>query len=177
MNVRLYSGPHVREDHWDGRTSHDRLRRPIIRTRGPGDSGPPHFGWPHRSHRPVLARAAEWSPHEIQDGSGCVVTPGLIDAHVHLSGGGEAGPETRVPPLAFSELTRYGVTSCVGVLGTDGTTRTMRPRCSDHGSEADWHVGVLLHRKLPYPVPTLTGCIRDDIVRGPDRWGRGVSDQ
>ena len=55
------------------------------------------------------------------------MTPGLIDAHVHLSGGGgEAGPESRVPPLAFSELTRYGVTSCVGVLGTDGTTRTMR---------------------------------------------------
>ena len=53
------------------------------------------------------------------------VIPGLIDGHVHLTGGGgEAGPHTRVPPLALSALTRAGVTTAVGVLGTDDATRT-----------------------------------------------------
>ena len=115
---------------------------------------------------PSLPELPSGLPHEIQDGSGCVVTPGLIDAHVHLSGGGgEAGPETRVPPLAFSELTRYGVTSCVGVLGTDGTTRTMRDLVAQTmalrriGMSAYCYTG-----SYQYPVPTLTGCIRDDIV-------------
>ena len=71
----------------------------------------------------------------------------------------------RVPPLAFSELTRYGVTSCVGVLGTDGTTRTMRDLVAQTmalrriGMSAYCYTG-----SYQYPVPTLTGCIRDDIV-------------
>ena len=53
------------------------------------------------------------------------VIPGLIDGHVHLTGGGgEAGPQTRVPPLALSRLTSGGVTTAVGVLGTDDTVRT-----------------------------------------------------
>ena len=53
------------------------------------------------------------------------VIPGLIDGHVHLTGGGgEAGPNTRVPPLGLSRLTAGGVTTAVGVLGTDDTVRT-----------------------------------------------------
>ena len=47
------------------------------------------------------------------------VIPGFVDGHVHLTGGGgEAGLHTRVPPLALTELTRGGVTTAVGVLGT-----------------------------------------------------------
>ena len=38
---------------------------------------------------------------EELDLGGCRVIPGLIDGHVHLTGGGgEAGPHTRVPPVA-----------------------------------------------------------------------------
>ena len=66
-------------------------------------------------------------PHTTLDLSGQRVIPGLIDAHVHLSGGGgESGPSTRVPRVALTQLTTAGVTTCVGVLGTDGTTRTVR---------------------------------------------------
>ncbi len=58
--------------------------------------------------------------------AGARVIPGLIDSHVHLAGGGgESGPASRVPRVAFTELTRGGITSCVGLLGTDGTTRTV----------------------------------------------------
>ena len=60
-----------------------------------------------------------------RDLAGRRVIPGLIDGHVHLTGGGgEAGPETRVPSLALTEFTLGGVTTVVGVLGTDDTTRT-----------------------------------------------------
>ena len=44
---------------------------------------------------------------------------------MHLTGGGgEAGPQTRVPPVALSRLTRGGVTTAIGVLGTDDAIRT-----------------------------------------------------
>jgi beta-aspartyl-dipeptidase (metallo-type) len=49
--------------------------------------------------------------HDLE---GLRVIPGLIDGHVHLTGGGgEAGPETRVPPIAISRLSAAGVTTAV----------------------------------------------------------------
>ncbi len=100
------------------------------------------------------------------DLAGQVLIPGLIDAHVHLSGGGgEAGPSTRVPPMSLSPLLRAGITSCVGVLGTDGTTRTIRDlvACTlglrELGISAWCYTG-----SYRIPVPTLTGSVRDDIV-------------
>lgn len=105
-------------------------------------------------------------PHDEIDLGGRSLVPGFIDSHVHLTGGGgESGPGSRVPPLAFSELTRAGVTTCVGVLGTDGTTRTIRDlvasalAMTDHGLSAYCYTG-----SYAYPVTTLTGSIRDDIV-------------
>ena len=105
-------------------------------------------------------------PHQEVDLAGQAIIPGLVDAHVHLTGGGgESGPGSRVPPVAFSELTTAGVTTCVGVLGTDGTTRTMRDLVAatlamrSYGLSAYCYTG-----SYQYPVPTLTGSIRDDIV-------------
>ncbi len=94
------------------------------------------------------------------------VIPGLIDGHVHLTGGGgEAGPHTRVPPLALSALTRAGVTTAVGVLGTDDATRTTAELVATTrglnqlGLTAFCHTGG-------YHVPpvTLTGTVRGDVA-------------
>jgi beta-aspartyl-dipeptidase (metallo-type) len=94
------------------------------------------------------------------------VIPGLIDGHVHLTGGGgEAGPETRVPPVALSRLTLGGVTTAVGVLGTDDTVRTTAELVTAarglvaQGLSAWCHTGG-------YHVPptTATGSVRLDIV-------------
>lgn len=63
---------------------------------------------------------------EVMDLEGMYLTPGFVDQHVHITGGGgEGGFATRVPEVMLSELTRYGVTSVVGVGGTDDVTRSM----------------------------------------------------
>lgn len=103
---------------------------------------------------------------EVVDLAGARVVPGLVDAHVHVTGGGgESGPASRVPSVALSALTRGGVTSCVGVLGTDGTTRNVAGLVAstlalrEEGISAWCWTGS-------YEVPpiTLTGSVRSDIV-------------
>ena len=43
------------------------------------------------------------------DLDGVRLVPGLIDAHVHLTGGGgESGPASRVPPVTLATLARPG---------------------------------------------------------------------
>jgi len=97
---------------------------------------------------------------------GARLIPGLVDAHVHLTGGGgEAGAHTKVPPLALSRFTRGGVTTVVGLLGTDDATR--------HPRELVTAVHGLRHEGLSawawtagYHVPpvTLTGTVRGDLA-------------
>ena len=97
---------------------------------------------------------------------GARLVPGFIDGHVHLTGGGgEAGPQTRVPPIPLSHFTRGGVTTAVGVLGTDDYTRgptglvaTARGLV-DEGLSAWCHTGG-----YHLPPTTITGSVRNDIV-------------
>ncbi len=59
------------------------------------------------------------------DMEGRMVLPGLIDAHTHVTGGGgETGYSSRVPTVPLSDFTRAGVTSVVGLLGTDDVMRS-----------------------------------------------------
>lgn len=103
---------------------------------------------------------------EIHDCSGQQIIPGLIDAHVHVTGGGgEGGFTSRVPPLRLTELSGAGVTSVVGVLGTDGTTRTMRELVARTlGLRAEGLSAWCWTGNYELPVLTLTGSVRDDIV-------------
>jgi beta-aspartyl-dipeptidase (metallo-type) len=103
---------------------------------------------------------------EVTDIDGARLVPGFIDAHTHLAGGGgEAGPSTRVPPLALSQITRAGVTSVIGLLGTDDLTRTPQNLVSqvmglrEEGLSAWCYTGG-----YHVPVITLTGSVRSDIV-------------
>jgi beta-aspartyl-dipeptidase (metallo-type) len=102
----------------------------------------------------------------VRDLDGCRVIPGLIDAHVHLTGGGgEAGFETRVPPVPLSRFTLGGITTVVGVLGTDDLTRSPAELVvtarglSALGLTAFCHTGG-----YHLPPATVTGSVRGDIV-------------
>ena len=63
---------------------------------------------------------------DIIDAFGCVVTPGFIDPHEHLHGGsGEEGFSTQTPEIRLEEIVMAGVTTVVGCLGVDTTTKTI----------------------------------------------------
>ncbi|MCG8642320.1 MAG: amidohydrolase family protein, partial [Desulfobacterales bacterium] len=66
----------------------------------------------------------DWLECEEIDANGKLVVPGFIDCHVHISGGGgEGGYHTRTPEIQLSDLIIGGITTVIGCLGTDGTTR------------------------------------------------------
>ncbi len=103
---------------------------------------------------------------EETDLGGRRVVPGFIDGHAHLTGGGgEAGPHTRVPPLPPSALTRAGVTTAVGVLGTDDVTRTTAELvAAAHGLEQLGLTAFCHTGGYHLPPRTLTGTVRGDIA-------------
>ena len=102
----------------------------------------------------------------VRDLDGRRTIPGLIDGHAHITGGGgECGYETRVPPVPLSRFTTAGITSVVGLLGTDDVTRdtgslvaTARALCAE-GIDAWCYTGG-----YHIPLTTLTGTVRGDIV-------------
>ncbi len=103
---------------------------------------------------------------QVLDLQGRRLIPGLIDGHVHVTGGGgEAGFRSRVPPPAPSRFTRAGVTSVVGLLGTDDVVRTPRELLAqvyalrEEGLSAWAHVGG-----YHLPPATLTGSLRTDLT-------------
>ncbi len=62
----------------------------------------------------------------VLDARGCLLIPGLVDSLAHITGGGgEGGFRTRTPELDASDAFAAGVTTLVGVLGTDSITRSL----------------------------------------------------
>lgn len=102
----------------------------------------------------------------ITDIAGRRLIPGFIDGHAHVTGGGgESGFKSRVPPVPLSFFTSAGVTSVVGVLGTDDTTRDTRGLLAQTRALREEGLGAWCHTG-GYHVPpvTFTGSVRDDIV-------------
>lgn len=105
------------------------------------------------------------SDTRVIDARGCLTMPGIIDRHVHFNGaGGEGGPSNRTPPLQLSSFVKAGVTSAVGLLGTDGTCRClpellMKARGLEQEGISTW----ILTGSYGLPSPTLTGDVRSDL--------------
>ena len=103
---------------------------------------------------------------EVLDAKGKTLVPGLIDQHVHITGGGgEGGLHTRVPELQLSAALRAGVTTLVGVLGTDSITRSVENLVAK--AKALTNEGITaycLTSAYQYPPITLTGSVMKDIV-------------
>jgi beta-aspartyl-dipeptidase (metallo-type) len=103
------------------------------------------------------------------------IVPGLVDLHAHLmGGGGEAGPWSRTPEITLSKITRAGVTTVVGLLGTDDVSR--RPetllakamQLDQEGISAYIYSG-----SYQLPLATITGSLRKDLALIPKVVGVG----
>lgn len=108
----------------------------------------------------------EYEGCQVIDGTGKIVTPGIIDQHVHVTGGGGEGSfHTQAPPVQLSGLVEGGVTTVVGVLGTDGISRSVEnlvakiKSLKEEGISAYCCTGA-----YGYPSPTITGDVKKDIM-------------
>ena len=103
---------------------------------------------------------------ETIDLEGRRLLPGLIDAHVHVTGGGgEAGFRTRVPPQTVSRFTRAGITTVVGLLGTDDVARGPQDLLATvYGLREEGLSAFAFSGGYHVPPRTLTGSVRGDLV-------------
>ena len=102
----------------------------------------------------------------IIDGTGKILTPGFIDNHVHIiGGGGEGGFKTRTPEIGLTDITTGGVTTVVGCLGTDGTARNMMSLLAKaRGLEEEGITAYIYTGSYQVPVTTITGDVAKDII-------------
>lgn len=100
------------------------------------------------------------------NGQGLIAVPGYIDQHVHVTGGGgEGGFKNRVPELKLSDCIRSGVTTVVGLLGTDGITRSIENLLAKtKGLNDEGITAFCLSGSYGYPPITLTGNLHKDIA-------------
>lgn len=103
---------------------------------------------------------------QVHDLDGKRLVPGFIDCHAHLTGGGgEAGYQTRVPAPALSHYTTAGITSVVGLLGTDDVTRSMAALVAmARALEAEGLSAWCYTGSYRVPPKTITGTVRGDIL-------------
>ncbi|GMA49572.1 isoaspartyl dipeptidase [Alicyclobacillus contaminans] len=120
----------------------------------------------------ILALGEDLSFHgaaplvDIIDAAGLLMFPGLIDQHVHMAGGGgEGGFHYRTPEISLSHITTAGVTTLVGVLGTDGITRSTRELLAKaNGLDVEGVTTYIYSGAYQVPTRTITGMPRSDIV-------------
>ncbi|MBL4680093.1 MAG: beta-aspartyl-peptidase [Pseudomonadales bacterium] len=103
---------------------------------------------------------------EETDFEGRRLIPGLIDGHTHITGGGgETGFASRVPTVALSNFTSAGVTTAIGLLGTDDVTRSTSSLIAgtlalrEEGMSAWCYTGG-----YHFPLTTLTDSAIKDIT-------------
>ena len=122
-----------------------------------------------------LASLAEALDMEVWDGEGLILTPGFVDCHVHiLGGGGEGGFANRTPEATKEGLNKYGVTTVVGCLGTDGIARDMCALIAKaKGLNSQGMTAYCYTGSYQIPVRTLTGSITKDIMMVEECIGTG----
>jgi beta-aspartyl-dipeptidase (metallo-type) len=104
-----------------------------------------------------------------------MVTPGLIDLHVHiLGGGGEGGPGTRTPEITLSKITSAGITTVVGCLGTDDVSRRPETLLAKAMQLEEEGISTYIYcGSYQFPMATITGSVRKDIAIIPKVIGVG----
>ena len=102
----------------------------------------------------------------VVDGSDLIAAPGFVDSLVHIiGGGGEGGFRTRTPELGFAETALAGVTTLVGVLGTDAVTRTLTNLLAKASALTEEGLSCYCHTgSYQIPVKTLFDSVQEDLI-------------
>ncbi len=102
----------------------------------------------------------------VIDGEHLTAVPGFIDLHVHITGGGgEGGFTTRVPEMQLTDFTTCGITTCIGLLGTDGTTRSMAALLAKaRALELEGISTLVWTGSYEVPTRTISDSARGDII-------------
>lgn len=103
---------------------------------------------------------------EVINGEGKLLFPGFIDNHVHINGaGGEGGFNMRTPEIKLSDITKAGITTVVGCIGTDGVCRDMASLIAKAKALEEEGITTYCYTgSYEIPVKTLTGSIKKDIM-------------
>ena len=103
---------------------------------------------------------------EVINGEGKLLFPGFIDNHVHINGaGGEGGFNMRTPEIKLSDITKAGITTVVGCIGTDGVCRDMASLIAKAKALEEEGITTYCYTgSYEIPVKTLTDSIKKDIM-------------
>lgn len=114
---------------------------------------------------------------ERYDLKGKRLVPGYIDLHVHVTGGGgEQGPASRTPEASIATLLDCGVTTVVGLLGTDGISRSLENLLAKTRALTEEGLTCyMLTGSYGWPTTTLTGSVERDMVLIPEIIGAKIA--
>lgn len=102
----------------------------------------------------------------VIDATGLLLTPGFVDSLVHITGGGgEGGYTTRTPEMHINDAIKGGVTTVIGVLGTDAQTRSLENLLAKAYALEEQGLSVFCYTgSYHYPMVTITQSIKHDIM-------------
>lgn len=105
-------------------------------------------------------------PLQVLDARGCLLVPGFVDSLAHIiGGGGEGGFSTRTSELNPADAMRAGVTTLVGVLGTDAITRTLTNLLAKAAALNEAGLSCYCYTgSYQIPVRTLFTDVLEDLV-------------
>ncbi|MBK1698073.1 beta-aspartyl-peptidase [Rhodovibrio salinarum] len=123
---------------------------------------------------PELSVPTDW-PVAVYERPDCWAVPGFIDQHVHVTGGGgEGGPVTRCPEITARQIAERGIATVVGLLGTDGISRSPADVLAKvRGLRAEGVDAYMYTGNYRVPPPTLTGSVQRDLAWVPEILGVG----
>lgn len=106
------------------------------------------------------------SIQEVFDADHKIVTPGLIDQHIHVIGaGGKYGFASMTPEVNLSELVKCGSTTVNSLLGTDGTARNIRSLYAKvKGLEQEGISAYMFSGYYGMDTVTITDSIQGDML-------------